>query len=143
MNRFAIFCGTYNLLMGGAKDFKESHPTKEAALKRAKEIAKTETFVRWVQIFDKATDKYTVYVIVDGELKEEGASMGEEIKLKDCPLCGAKAVFASDDHSWRWIECTGCSASTGGRVSCAGDYKPLLAKKWNSRVGGAEAKGNG
>ncbi|WHI46559.1 hypothetical protein [Microbulbifer sp. VAAF005] len=70
MNRFAIFYGTYNLLMGGAKDFKESHPTEEAALKRAKEIAKTETFVNWVQIFDKATDKYIVYVIVDGELKE-------------------------------------------------------------------------
>ncbi|WP_445362067.1 hypothetical protein ACJJIQ_00105 (plasmid) [Microbulbifer sp. ANSA003] len=71
MNRFAMFYGTYNLLMGGAKDFKESHPTKEAALKRAKDIAKTEIFVRWVQVFDKVTDKLTTYRVVDGELQEE------------------------------------------------------------------------
>ncbi|MCO1336707.1 Lar family restriction alleviation protein [Microbulbifer sp. OS29] len=69
--------------------------------------------------------------------------MGEEIKLKGCPFCGAKAVFDSDDHDWQWIECTGCSASTESRVSYADDCKPLLAKKWNSRVGGVEAKGNG
>ncbi|MFA0812441.1 hypothetical protein [Microbulbifer epialgicus] len=70
MNRFAIFSGTYNLLMGGAKDFKESRPTKEAAIKGAQDIAKTETFVRWVQIFDKKTEELTTYSVVDGELKK-------------------------------------------------------------------------
>ncbi|WP_444958249.1 hypothetical protein [Microbulbifer sp. ZKSA002] len=71
MKRFAIFCGTYNLLMGGAKDFRESVETLEAAHKVAKQIAKTEIFKQWVQIFDKKTDELTTYTIVDGELKEQ------------------------------------------------------------------------
>ncbi|WP_444893603.1 hypothetical protein ACJJIE_03715 [Microbulbifer sp. TRSA001] len=71
MERFAIFCGTYNLLMGGAKDFRESVETLEAAHEVAKQIAKTEVFKQWVQIFDKKTDELTTYTIVDGELREQ------------------------------------------------------------------------
>ncbi|WP_444902558.1 hypothetical protein ACJJIG_10640 [Microbulbifer sp. SSSA007] len=70
MDRFAIFYGSYNLQMGGAKDFKESHPNKEEARKRAEEIAKENFFASWVQIFDKVTDELTIYSVVDGELKE-------------------------------------------------------------------------
>ncbi|WP_444884676.1 hypothetical protein [Microbulbifer sp. PSTR4-B] len=71
LNRFAVFSGTYNLMMGGAKDFKESLPTKQAAEEMAKEIARSEFFTSWVQIFDKVTDQITTYRIVDGELKQE------------------------------------------------------------------------
>ncbi|WP_444922672.1 hypothetical protein ACJJH9_00175 (plasmid) [Microbulbifer sp. DLAB2-AF] len=71
LNRFAVFSGAYNLMMGGAKDFKESLSTKQTAEEMAKEIARDECFARWVQIFDKVTDQITTYRIVDGELKQE------------------------------------------------------------------------
>ncbi|BBM03959.1 hypothetical protein [Microbulbifer sp. GL-2] len=72
MNRYALFCGTYNLMMGGVKDFQESAETLEEAKKKAAQIAKEELFKYWVQIFDKQTDQFTTYSIVDGQLKERG-----------------------------------------------------------------------
>ncbi|WP_444891764.1 Lar family restriction alleviation protein (plasmid) [Microbulbifer sp. TRSA001] len=69
--------------------------------------------------------------------------MGEEIKLKGCPFCGAKAAFNIDSDGWQWIECIGCHVATNQRVSAMEDCRPLLAEEWNSRVSGAEAKGNG
>ncbi|USD22123.1 hypothetical protein MJO52_03030 [Microbulbifer variabilis] len=72
MKRFAIFCGSYNsLMMGGAKDFKESVHTEEQALERVKEIAKPEAFLDWIQIFDKKTDKARNFKFYRGELKEQ------------------------------------------------------------------------
>ncbi|MDP5210957.1 hypothetical protein [Microbulbifer sp. 2205BS26-8] len=69
MNRYALFCGTYNLLMGGVKDFLESLETKEEAKEKAEQIAK-DPFVDWVQIFDKKTDATTIYKVIDGKLVE-------------------------------------------------------------------------
>ncbi|AWF81881.1 hypothetical protein BTJ40_14185 [Microbulbifer sp. A4B17] len=74
MERFAIFSGTYNLLMGGVKDFKQSFYTQEEALKEAKRIAKRELFIHWVQIFDKKTDKAKIYRIVGKELVEDSTN---------------------------------------------------------------------
>ncbi|GAA5444865.1 hypothetical protein Misp06_03057 [Microbulbifer sp. NBRC 101763] len=71
MNRFAIFSDTYNLMMDGAKDFIESHPTKEAAQARVKEVASSEPFIYWLQVFDKATDTLTTYRVVNGEARED------------------------------------------------------------------------
>ncbi|WHI52955.1 hypothetical protein P3339_09395 [Microbulbifer sp. MLAF003] len=70
MNRYALFCGTYNLMMGGIKDFQESAETLEEAKEKAAQIAKEELFKYWVQIFDKETDQFTTYSIIDGQLKE-------------------------------------------------------------------------
>ncbi|WP_444901317.1 hypothetical protein ACJJIG_17710 [Microbulbifer sp. SSSA007] len=70
MNRYALFCGTYNLMMGGVKDFQESAETLEEAKEKAAQIAKEELFKYWVQIFDKETDQFTTYSIIDGQLKE-------------------------------------------------------------------------
>ncbi|MFA0812659.1 hypothetical protein [Microbulbifer epialgicus] len=70
MKRYALFCGTYNLLMGGANDFQESVETLEEVKEKAEQIAKEKRFKYWVQIFDKETDTFTTYSVVDGELKE-------------------------------------------------------------------------
>ncbi|BBM00420.1 MULTISPECIES: hypothetical protein [Microbulbifer] len=70
MKRYALFCGSYNLLMGGAKDFRQSAETLKEAKEKAEQIAKEKRFKYWVQIFDKETDTFTSYSIVNGELKE-------------------------------------------------------------------------
>ncbi|WP_299942171.1 hypothetical protein [uncultured Microbulbifer sp.] len=72
MKRYAFFCGTYNLMMGGIKDFQESLETEEEAKEKAEKTAK-DPFVDWVQIFDKETDAATIYKIIDGKLVESKA----------------------------------------------------------------------
>ncbi|WP_299588952.1 hypothetical protein [uncultured Microbulbifer sp.] len=53
MKRYAAFSGTYNLMIGGAKDFQESVETLKEAKEKAAQIAKEECFKYLVQIFDK------------------------------------------------------------------------------------------
>ncbi|WP_444897761.1 hypothetical protein [Microbulbifer sp. SSSA005] len=77
MERYALLTGTYNLLMGGIKDFKRSYATEEEALEEIQRIAQNDLFTHWAQIFDKKTDKAKIYRIVDKKIIEE--------KPKDCP----------------------------------------------------------
>ncbi|MFS1525350.1 hypothetical protein ACL7TT_14765 [Microbulbifer sp. 2304DJ12-6] len=70
MRRYAVFCGSYNLMIGGAKDLLESFETLEKAKEKVEQIPKENSFANWVQIFDKETEEVTVYTIVDGKLKE-------------------------------------------------------------------------
>ncbi|QFT56619.1 hypothetical protein [Microbulbifer sp. THAF38] len=74
MNRFAVFSGSYNLQIGGVADFKESYPTKADAKKKAEEIARDNFFVSWIQIFDKVTDEFSTYSVVDRKLKKRNHS---------------------------------------------------------------------
>ncbi|WKD51094.1 hypothetical protein [Microbulbifer spongiae] len=69
MKRYTFFCGAYNLMMGGIKDFRESFETEEEAKEKAEQIAK-DPFVDWVQIFDKKTDTATIYKVINGKLVE-------------------------------------------------------------------------
>ncbi|WKD48976.1 hypothetical protein [Microbulbifer spongiae] len=69
MKRYALFCGAYNLQMGGIKNFQKSFETEEAAKEKTEQIAK-DPFVDWVQIFDKKTDAATIYKVIDGKLVE-------------------------------------------------------------------------
>ncbi|GAA5445806.1 hypothetical protein Misp06_04011 [Microbulbifer sp. NBRC 101763] len=79
MKRYALFCGAYNLMMGGIKDFKQSFHTEEEAQEAAKQVAKNEIFTHWAQIFDKKTDTAKVYSVINGKLKRR------EDKEKNCP----------------------------------------------------------
>jgi len=70
MKGYALFCGSYNLLMGAAKDFRESEEPLIEAKEKAGQIAKEKRFKYLGQTFDKETDTFTTYSIVNGELKE-------------------------------------------------------------------------
>jgi len=69
MKRYALFCGAYNLMMGGIKDFKQSFHTEEEAIQEAENIAENDPFVQWVQIFDKKLEAAKTYSAVRGKLK--------------------------------------------------------------------------
>lgn len=84
MERYALFTGTYNLLMGGIKDFKRSFHNEEDAYKEIEQIAKTDPFTHWAQIFDKRTDKARIFNIVDKNVIES--------KINDCPKQSAKSM---------------------------------------------------
>ncbi|MCO1336257.1 hypothetical protein MO867_18150 [Microbulbifer sp. OS29] len=65
VNRYAIFAERVHLMNGGAKSFRGSAPTEEAAMELAKEIAKSKkaAFYSWLQILDIVTGKFTEYSI--------------------------------------------------------------------------------
>ncbi|WP_444902058.1 hypothetical protein ACJJIG_03050 [Microbulbifer sp. SSSA007] len=73
INRFAIFAERIHLMNGGAKSFRGSAPTNEAAMELAAEIAKSEKaeFYSWLQILDIVTGNYTEYSIKRGGVLEE------------------------------------------------------------------------
>ncbi|USD22554.1 hypothetical protein MJO52_05325 [Microbulbifer variabilis] len=73
INRFAIFAERIHLMNGGAKSFRDSAPTEEAAMDLAEEIAKSEkaVFYSWLQILDVMTGNYTEYSIKTGGVLEE------------------------------------------------------------------------
>ncbi|WP_444888277.1 hypothetical protein [Microbulbifer sp. JMSA008] len=73
INRFAIFAERIHLMNGGAKSFRDSAPTEEAAMDLAEEIAKSEkaVFYSWLQILDIMTGNYTEYSIKTGGVLEE------------------------------------------------------------------------
>ncbi|WP_444893463.1 hypothetical protein ACJJIE_02700 [Microbulbifer sp. TRSA001] len=77
-----MLTGTYNLSMGGIKDFKRSYATEEKAFEEVQRIAQNDLFTHWAQIFDKKTDKAKIYRIVDKKIIEE--------KPKDCPHSASK-----------------------------------------------------
>ncbi|WP_226649015.1 hypothetical protein [Microbulbifer variabilis] len=78
MKRYALFSGAYNLMMGGVKDLRQSYHTEKKAFEVATQIAKSDIFTSWVQIFDKKTDTAKIYSVVDGKLKErKGKSITE------------------------------------------------------------------
>ncbi|BBM00475.1 hypothetical protein [Microbulbifer sp. GL-2] len=85
MDRYALFTGTYNLMMGGIKDFKRSYATVEKAYEEVERIAKNDPFTKWAQIFDKKTDTAKIYRIKDKKITED--------KPTDCPH--SKATEAS------------------------------------------------
>jgi aromatic ring-opening dioxygenase LigB subunit len=62
----------------GAKSFRGSAPSEEAAMELAEEIAKSKKaeFYSWLQILDIVTGRYTEYSIKWGGVLEE----------RDCPL---------------------------------------------------------
>ncbi|WP_444893471.1 hypothetical protein ACJJIE_02755 [Microbulbifer sp. TRSA001] len=70
MERYALLTGTYNLLMGGIKDFKRSFHNEEDAYKEIEQIANTDPFTQWAQIFDKKTDKVRIFSIIDKKVIE-------------------------------------------------------------------------
>ncbi|GAB2875902.1 hypothetical protein ACCI51_14000 [Microbulbifer echini] len=76
MERYALLTGTYNLLMGGIKDFKRSYPTEKEAFKEVQRIAKNDPFTQWAQIVDKKTDTAKIYRIADKKIIED--------KSEDC-----------------------------------------------------------
>ncbi|WP_444939451.1 hypothetical protein [Microbulbifer sp. JMSA002] len=82
MKRYALLTGSYNLLMGGIKDFKHPYATEEEAFEEVHRIAQNDPFTDWAQIFDKKTDKAKIYRIVDKKVIEE--------KPKDCPNSESK-----------------------------------------------------
>ncbi|WP_445363930.1 hypothetical protein ACJJIQ_05250 [Microbulbifer sp. ANSA003] len=84
MERYALFTGTYNLLMGGIKDFKRSFHNEEDAYKEIEQIAKTDPFTDWAQIFDKRTDKARIFNIIDENVIEN--------KINDYPKRSAKSM---------------------------------------------------
>ena len=60
-----------------------------------------------------------------------------EFKLKPCPFCGGKAVFALGEKYRKehiqesdWIECSSCGAETAYF-----DSRKEAAEAWNRRVG--------
>lgn len=55
---------------GGAKSFRGSAPTEEAAMELAEEIAKSKKaeFYSWLQILDILTESYTEYSILQSGL---------------------------------------------------------------------------
>ncbi|AWF80269.1 hypothetical protein BTJ40_05280 [Microbulbifer sp. A4B17] len=73
INRFAIFAERVHLMNGGAKSFRDSAPTEEAAKVLAEEIAKSEkaVFYSWLQILDIMTGDYIEYSIKRGGVLEE------------------------------------------------------------------------
>ncbi|WP_445364431.1 hypothetical protein ACJJIQ_09250 [Microbulbifer sp. ANSA003] len=81
VNRFAIFAGRVHLMNGGARNFRNSASTEQAAMELAVKIAKKSQesqFFSWLQIVDRATEKYTEYSILrGGEL--------EEREKQECP----------------------------------------------------------
>ncbi|WP_444933561.1 hypothetical protein [Microbulbifer sp. JTAC008] len=85
MERYALFTGTYNLLMGGIKDFKRSFHNEEDAYKEIEQIAKTDQFTHWAQIFDKRTDKARIFNIIDGNVIES--------EINDYPKQSAKSMM--------------------------------------------------
>ncbi|WP_445361560.1 hypothetical protein ACJJIL_07345 [Microbulbifer sp. EKSA005] len=84
MGRYALFTGTYNLLMGGIKDFKRSFNNEEDAYKEIAQTAKINPFIHWAQIFDKKTDKTKVFHIVDKKVIER--------KSNGCPKQSAESM---------------------------------------------------
>ncbi|WHI46625.1 hypothetical protein ACJJIW_20110 [Microbulbifer sp. JMSA004] len=85
MERYALLTGTYNLLMGGIKDFKRSFHNEEDAYKEIEQIANTDPFTRWAQIFDKRTDKARTFNIVDKKVIE--------CKTNSCPKQSAESMI--------------------------------------------------
>ncbi|WP_444914156.1 hypothetical protein [Microbulbifer sp. TRSA007] len=85
MERYALFTGTYNLLMGGIKDFKRSFHDKEDAYTEIEQIAQIDPFIHWAQIFDKKTDKARVFHIVDKKVIES--------KAGGCPKQSAESMI--------------------------------------------------
>ncbi|WP_444891032.1 hypothetical protein [Microbulbifer sp. DLAB2-AA] len=73
VNRYAIFAERVHLMNGGAKSFRGSAPTEEAAMELAKEIAKSKkaAFYSWLQILDIVTGTYTEYSIKWGGVLEK------------------------------------------------------------------------
>ncbi|BBM04155.1 hypothetical protein [Microbulbifer sp. GL-2] len=72
VNRYAIFAERVHLMNGGAKSYRDSAPTEEAALELAEEIAKSKKaeFYSWLQILDIMTGAYTEYSIKWGGVLE-------------------------------------------------------------------------
>ncbi|USD22557.1 hypothetical protein MJO52_05340 [Microbulbifer variabilis] len=68
VNRFAIFAERVHLMNGGAKSFRGSAPTEEAAMELAEEIAKSKKaeFYSWLQILDIVNGRFTEYSIMRG-----------------------------------------------------------------------------
>ncbi|WP_444912283.1 hypothetical protein [Microbulbifer sp. PAAF003] len=68
VNRYAIFAERVHLMNGGAKSFRGSAPTEEAAKELAKKIAKSKKalFYSWLQILDIVTGEFTEYSIERG-----------------------------------------------------------------------------
>ncbi|WP_444893412.1 hypothetical protein ACJJIE_02435 [Microbulbifer sp. TRSA001] len=77
MKRYALFTGTYDLMMGGTEDFKRSYATEKEAYKEVEHIAQKDPFTKWAQIFDKKTDTAKIYLIKDKKITED--------KSSDCP----------------------------------------------------------
>ncbi|WP_226646132.1 hypothetical protein [Microbulbifer variabilis] len=73
INRFAIFAERIHLMNGGAKSYRGSAPTDEAAMELAEEIAKSEKaeFYSWLQILDISTGRFIEYSIKRGGVLEE------------------------------------------------------------------------
>ncbi|WP_445354924.1 hypothetical protein ACJJI5_18800 [Microbulbifer sp. EKSA008] len=73
INRYAIFAERIHLMNGGAKSFRGSVSTEEAAMELAKEIAKSKKaeFYIWLQILDIVTGTYTEYSIKWGGVLEK------------------------------------------------------------------------
>jgi len=58
--------------------------------------------------------------------------MAKKIKLRGCPLCGAKANWAKGDKSTRMLDMVQCSECC---LTLEADYKPQSAlEAWNARV---------
>ncbi|WP_152452127.1 hypothetical protein [Microbulbifer sp. THAF38] len=73
INRYAVFAERIHLMNGGAKSYRGSAPTEEAAMELAEEIAKSKKaeFYSWLQILDIVTGTYTEYSIKWGGVLEE------------------------------------------------------------------------
>lgn len=68
VSRFAIFAERVHLLNCGAKSFRASAPTQEAAKELVEKFAKSKKALHysWLQILDMATGKFTEYSIKRG-----------------------------------------------------------------------------
>lgn len=82
INRFGMFAGGINLMIGGTRDFKGAYPTKEDAYDAAVKLAEPgqKKFLKWVQIFDRRIEKVVEYSVdVYGKLKEkEGGCLAHQ-----------------------------------------------------------------
>ena len=58
--------------------------------------------------------------------------MTEEVKLKPCPFCGAKAIVRENDPGMWEILCTKCYART--LTGIGADQIPALRERWNRRT---------
>ncbi|WP_444908958.1 hypothetical protein [Microbulbifer sp. TRSA005] len=76
VNRYAIFAERVHLMNGGAKSFRGSAPSEEAAMELAEEIAKSKKaeFYSWLQILDIVTGKFTEYSVERGGVLVERES---------------------------------------------------------------------
>lgn len=57
--------------------------------------------------------------------------------LQPCPFCGSRAAFGDDGDGGNFIECVNkqCGITTVLQYSLKEDCKPLLAERWNRRLG--------